>query len=139
MVQFNFRPFKTQRLGLVYRPFATVTLRHESHFVMDDFIVDAGADLTMIPLWIGNTLRLSPPQRAEIVPIGGIGGFLPIVYRKVLLEIGNYRLEARIAWSQSDETPLLLGRFDVFDFLKITFDQTDRLTTFIRKQKASRK
>jgi len=122
----------------VYRPFATVMLRHESHFVMDDFIVDAGADITMIPLWIGNTLRLSHPQLAEIVPIGGIGRLLPIVYRKVLLEIGKYRLEARIAWSQSDETPLLLGRADVFDFFKITFDQTDRVTIFTRKKKAAR-
>ena len=106
---------------------------------MDDFLVDAGADITMIPRWIGNTLRLSPPHPAEIVPIGGIGGLLPIVYRKVLLEIRKYRFEARIAWSQSNETPLLLGRADVFDFFKITFDQTDRVTTFIRKQKAPRK
>jgi hypothetical protein len=91
----------------------------------------------MIPMRIGKALRLPPPQRGEIVPIGGIGGLLPTVYRKVMMEIGNYHLQARIAWAQSDKPPLLLGRTDVFDFFKITFDQTDRVTIFTRKKKAS--
>ena len=136
MVQFKFRPFLTDRLGLIYRPYATVTLRYGSHSVVDQFLVDAGADMTMIPMRIGNALRLPAPQPGEIIPLGGIGGFLPAVHRKVIMEIGNHRLEARIAWAQSERSPLLLGRVDVFDFFKITFDQTARVTTFIRKKKS---
>lgn len=138
MVQFKFRSFETQRLGRIYRPYAIVILKHESHFVMDDFIVDAGADITMIPRRIGNTLRLPPPQPGEIVPLGGIGGAISAVYRKVAMQVGEHRFEARIAWAQSDELPLLLGRHDVFDFFKITFGQTDRVTIFTRKKKAFR-
>jgi len=134
MVQFEFRPFLTSRLGLVHRPYATVTLRYESHSVVDEFLVDAGADITLIPKRIGNILHLPVASRKEVFPLGG-RGFLPVVHREVVLEIGNYRLGVRIAWAQSERAPLLLGRTDVFDFFRITFDQTDRITTFIRKQK----
>jgi hypothetical protein len=102
---------------------------------VDEFLVDAGADITLIPMRIGSALRLPTAKPEEIFPLGGIGGVLPVVYRKVLMELGKYRLEARIAWAQSERPPLLLGRVDVFDFFKITFDQTDRMTTFIRKRK----
>jgi hypothetical protein len=136
MVQFKFRPFPSAKLGLIYRPFAAVTLKYGSNSVTDQFLVDAGADITLIPTRIGMALNLPAPKRGEIFPLGGIGGFLPTVHRKVAMEIGNYRLEARIAWAQSERPPLLLGRVDVFDFFKITFDQTARMTTFIRKKKS---
>jgi hypothetical protein len=138
MVRYKFRAFRTARLGIVYRPFIRVKLINGSYAIAKEFLVDAGADITLIPLHTEKALRLSPPQPGEIFPLGGIGGVVPTVYRTVKMQIGNYHLEARIAWAQSENIPLLLGRTDVFDFFKITFDQTDRVTIFTRKKKASR-
>jgi len=138
MVRYEFRAFQTARLGIVYRPFIRVKLQHGPYSISEEFLVDAGADVTLIPLRIGKALCLPPPEAGEIFPLGGIGGVVPAVYRKVNMQIGNYHLEGRIAWAQSGNIPLLLGRVDVFDFFKITFDQTDRVTIFTRKKKAAR-
>jgi len=137
MVQYQFRSFQTKRLGLVYRPFAEATLKHGSRSITKEFLVDAGADITLIPMWIGKALQLPAPESGEMLSLGGLGGSVSTVHRTIIMEIDNYRFEARIAWAQSEEVPLLLGRFDVFDFFKITFDQTDRVTIFTRKKKAA--
>jgi hypothetical protein len=114
-----------------------VTLKHGVCSFTKEFLVDASADITLIPMWVGKALQLPTPESGEMLALGGLGGFVSTVHRTILLEIGSYRFEAKIAWAQSEEVPLLLGRFDVFDFFKITFDQTDRVTIFTRKKKAS--
>jgi hypothetical protein len=91
------------------RNISAVTLKYGSHSVTDQFLVNAGADITLIPMRIGMALNLPAPKRGEIFPLGEIGGFLPTVHRKEGMEIGNYRLEARIAWAQLKDHLCCLG------------------------------
>jgi len=35
-----------------------------------------------------------------------------------------------VAWSMTEEVPLLLGRMDVFERFRITFDERNRIVDF---------
>jgi hypothetical protein len=49
--------------------------------------------------------------------------------KQVTLEIGPIRLRSRIAWAQTDDVPILLGRSGVIDRLMVTFNGIKRQIT----------
>jgi len=116
-------------IGFVWLPVARVTLRHGKTALELDMTVDSGADLTMIPLQVGTSLGFRKGS-AHASTLSGISGGTPYVLKKVILEIGPLRLRARLAWAQTDDVPILLGRCDVFDRLTVSFDGKGRQITF---------
>ena len=46
------------------------------------------------------------------------------------LHIGRARLSVRVAWALIEEVPLLLGRMDVFEKFRITFDERRGVVDF---------
>jgi hypothetical protein len=91
--------------------------------------VDSGADLTMIPLLVGSSLGFHKGS-AHASTLSGIAGGTPYLLKKAMLEIGPIRLRARLAWAQTDNVPILLGRCDVFDRLTVSFDGKGRRVSF---------
>jgi Aspartyl protease len=92
--------------------------------------IDSGADVSLVPLQFGRALGLQP-NKQDIQEIQGIGGRgIAVIMSTVKMRIGRKILEARIAWSLTEDVPLLLGRMDVFDAFKVTFDQAKRKVLF---------
>lgn len=91
--------------------------------------IDSGADITMIPLSFGKLLGLKI-NKNEVNKIGGIRGSVPVAYRKLRMEIGDYQMIINVAWALIEDVPPLLGRADVFDKFNIAFKQTKRIVEF---------
>lgn len=116
--------------GRIESPVAKITLIHHRKKTLQVFYVDSGADLTLIPLSIGEILELNNPKPEEIVEIKGIGEKgIPIVLRKVVIQIGNINIDCRIGWALIEDVPLLLGREDFFKYFDIVFSR-NRKTIF---------
>lgn len=92
--------------------------------------VDSAADLTLIPLRLGEALGLTY-RHSEIHEVKGLGRRpLPIVVRKLQMKIAGKSIYAQVAWSLVEEVPLILGRRDVFDLFRITIDEAKLTVTF---------
>jgi hypothetical protein len=92
--------------------------------------VDSAADLTLIPLKLGEALGLTY-RHSEIREVKGLGRKpIPVVIRKLQMKIAGKSIYARVAWSLIEEVPLLLGRRDVFDLFRVTFDEAKQIVTF---------
>lgn len=127
-VSFTFSRVLTP-VGFSYLPIAEVDIRFARRSVRIEMTVDSGADLVMIPRYVGHDLGMIL-RKSPVRNLAGIGGGVPYVLKRVRLGIGSIGLSARIAWAQRDDVPALLGRMDVFDRLHITFDGKRRELIF---------
>ncbi len=110
------------------RPIAKVAL--ESEF--DQWLyVDSGADITLIPLSVGDLIGLRRLKRDKLQTIMGVGkSSVPIIIKITSMRIGSISFHARVAWSQVEEVPPLLGRADVFRRFSVTFREKKAVTIF---------
>ena len=92
--------------------------------------IDSGADVTLIPRQVGEALGLSF-SKDKVRNIRGIGkGAIPVIISTVEVMIGTRTMRTRIAWSMVEDVPLILGRLDIFDAFKVTFNQKNSIVTF---------
>ncbi len=124
-------PYRKERSSIfrgILRPVAKVTLEDE----FDQwFYVDSGADITLIPLSVGDLIGLRRLKKDKLQRILGVGkSSVPIMVKKVSMQIGSLNFEARVAWSQVEDVPLLLGRVDVFRKFSVTFKEKKQVTIF---------
>jgi hypothetical protein len=115
-------------IGFVWVPVARIKLRHGRNALELDMTVDSGADLTMVPYQVGLSLGFKKGT-SQVSTLSGIAGGTPYLLKKATLEIGPIRLRSRVAWVQTDDVPILLGRSDVFDNLTVTFNGIKRQVT----------
>ncbi len=122
-VTFDFRPEQSGLFGTIHRPVARVVLTGENKREFPEiFYVDSGADVTLIPLSVGELLGFKIEASAEITEIKGIGERgVPIVLKQVMMRINGREFPAKVAWCLIEEVPLLLGREDVFRLFDIAF------------------
>lgn len=129
-VEFGFRRESSDLFGPIWRPVARVNVIHQRRRVPQLFYVDSGADVTLIPKSVGELLGLTLASPQEIREIKGIGERgVPIVIRRLRLQVGPKVFPARVAWCLLEEVPLLLGRLDCFRLFDITF-RGDQATVF---------
>lgn len=92
--------------------------------------VDSAADLTLIPLKLGEALGLKY-RHSEIHEIKGLGRrSIPVVIKKLQMKVAGKSIYAHVAWSLIEEVPLILGRRDVFDLFRVTIDEAKQTITF---------
>jgi hypothetical protein len=100
---------------------ATLYTRHGPLGIQ--FILDTGADFTMLPHHmadlVGVDLTQAPSGRSTGIE-GGRG--IRIWLGHIKVTIGPYFLRLRCLFSSNERTPYLLGRADVFPAFSITFD-----------------
>ena len=127
-VEFPYVKERSSIFGVVSRPVAKVVLEHEFPQWM---YVDSGADITLIPLSVGKLIGLRRTKMDRIERILGVGqSSVPILVKPTSMRLGSVEFRARVAWSQVEEVPLLLGRMDVFRKFDITFRDKARVTIF---------
>lgn len=73
MIAFRFVPVLSENLGMVYRPYGRATLIHGEgsgdgeRVVEETFLIDSGADVTVIPHRTGIELRLPSVKEEEFI------------------------------------------------------------------------
>jgi len=126
MVTFPYRKFSG-----VMRPVADVAVEANGEKIETGMLIDSGADVTMIPLALGRALGFQE-DADEIKNLRGISGYgVPFITLEVQMTIGEQSFPAKIAWSLTEDAPLLLGRADVFDKFRITFDEAEGKVEFL--------
>ncbi len=124
---------KVISLGRVANPVVPLLVRTRQGYVPFDFLVDTGADCSMMPASIAETELGVSLKRAPQETFFGIEGSGLRVYRGwVALKIGPYPLRVRCVFSPHEHTPLILGRMDVFRRFTITFDNHLRRIRFTK-------
>ncbi len=110
---------------------AEVSLRgQDGLWVQVLMYVDSAADLTLIPLKLGEALGLKY-RHSEVREVKGLGRRpFPVVVKKLQMKFAGKSIYANVAWSLKEEVPILLGRKDVFDLFKVTIDQAKQTVTF---------
>jgi len=127
-IEFPYVKERSSIFGVVSRPVAKVVLEDEFPQWM---YVDSGADITLIPLSVGRLIGLQRMKRDRLERITGVGGSsIPIVVKPASMRLGSVQFRARVAWSQVEEVPLLLGRMDVFRRFDVSFRDKAGVTIF---------
>lgn len=127
-VEFPYVKERSSVFGVVSRPVAKVVLEEEFAQWM---YVDSGADITLIPLSVGKLVGLRRTKKDRLRKILGVGqSSVPILVKSTSMRLGSVKFQARLAWSQLEEVPLLLGRLDVFSRFNITFRDKAGITIF---------
>lgn len=130
MIIFKYREESLGDKGKMNRPVADVYLKTKDNFWLEFHpYIDSGADVTMIPLSLGKLVGFEIDE-SKIQQIGGIRGSVPVIYTKAALKIGGKEINCQVAWALIEDVPPLLGRTDIFDSFKITFEQKKEVITF---------
>jgi hypothetical protein len=100
-----------------------------------EMLVDSGADLSLIPFWLGELLGLSVSLGEPLIEAFGVGGSTFYVVRNLSFTIDGHTIHnVRTAWVQDDKIEdLLLGRDSVFDAFDVEFKQAEELILFKKR------
>lgn len=130
MIVFKYKAETTSNKQKILRPVAEVYLKTLSNSWIKFYpYIDSGADVTMIPLSFGKLLGFKIDE-SKIQQIGGIRGSVPVIFIQTHLKIGKEEFPTRLAWALIEDVPPLLGRTDVFDIFKVTFEQYKEIIIF---------
>lgn len=126
-VEFDFREEHSRLFGSILRPVARIILVNEGKEFPEHVYVDSGADISLIPKSVGDTLGFEIEKTDKIIEIKGIGERgVPIIIKNIQMKIGDRLLNTRIAWALIEEVPLLLGRLDVFKLFNVCFKKNKK-------------
>jgi hypothetical protein len=125
VTEFPFERRQSRRFGEVLVPFVPIRVVGPKRALLLSMCVDSGADLSVLPFFVGRTLGFqpNPGNRGECRGIGQ--GKLLYTLVTATIEVGGAKAECRMAWSLSDDVPAILGRLDVFRQLAIEFREFD--------------
>ncbi|MDA2922780.1 hypothetical protein MYX07_05980 [Patescibacteria group bacterium AH-259-L07] len=133
MIRFKYQKERSD-LGVVYRPIAYATLKVRSFKIEIPLYIDSGADITLIPLGLGQAFGFKQDY-SHIREIKGVsGGRVPYIIKKAKIYLGSIGFEARIAWALTEGVPPLLGRLDVFNKFRIVFDEHNKVVEFYQNK-----
>ena len=124
---------KVISLGRVADPVVPLLVRTVRGYLPFDFLIDTGADCSMIPASIAETELGVPLARLPHDVFFGIEGHGIRVYRGWLpIKIGPYPLRVRCVFSTREHGPLILGRLGVFRHFSIAFDNRRHIVRFTK-------
>ena len=119
--------------GRVAHPIIPLPVLTRMGYVSFDFLVDTGADCSMIPATIATTdLGVTLAQCPQETFVGIEGRGVRVFRGWLSLKIGPSPVRVRCVFSPREHTPLILGRLDVFRQFSITFDNHRHRIRFTR-------
>ncbi len=97
-----------------------------------EMLVDSGADISLIPFWLGQELELEVTKGEDIEKATGIGGSVDYVIRRLNFYINGQKIEQVPTALILDETcqDIILGREVIFDKFDVEFKQADEEIVF---------
>ncbi len=109
-------------LGIVADPTIPVEVLTKSGYRFFDFLLDTGADCTMLPKFMAQIIgiNLSTCKRTKSYGIEGKG--VTVHIGKIGIKIGKYPLKVKCLFSKEETTPFILGRMGIFSKFNIIFD-----------------
>jgi len=122
--------YKQIEFGKVFNPYIPVPVKARWGWQNLWFLVDSGADTTMLTLSLANQLGLNIDKNKKS-KLFGIGEKSVTAYPgKIELKFGDSFVIVRCYFIDSEDSTLLLGRLDVFDKFNIFFYSTNQKVVF---------
>jgi hypothetical protein len=124
----HFRTFHTKNWFPIYE----VELEIDGIKKKTEMLVDSGADISLIPYWLGRELGLEVAKGEDIEQANGIGGSVDYVIRRLNFQIDGKIIEKVPTAMILDESceEFILGREVVFDKFDIEFKQAEEEIVF---------
>ena len=113
-------------LGEVPDPVITIEVLTSEGFLPFKFILDTGADCTVLPKYMAKLTGVDLPSCRQTRTYGVKNEPLKVYIGEITLKISRYKFPVRCLFSEDDTTSLLLGRMDIFTRFNITFDNKNR-------------
>jgi len=128
---FPYKRVQSDILGEVSIPAAEIFLQGREEIGVD-VIVDSGAVISIFPKSLCDLLGLNFEEGKGASVRTATGEEIRIKIHKVKMRIGDYSLNVRAAFSQSENIPYVLGRLDILEKVEIRFERNG--TRFLVQQ-----
>ncbi|MEW6556036.1 MAG: retropepsin-like aspartic protease [Elusimicrobiota bacterium] len=117
---------KLTTLGKVIDPKITVELETKYGYIPVSFILDSGADCSMLPKSmakaIGIDLKSCPSERSYGIEGKGVKVYIS----SIKIKIRDITSKVRCFFSENEQTPFILGRIDFFRKFNVNFDNKNK-------------
>lgn len=117
-------PYRYKRIeqGILFNPLVSIPVKTRLGWQPLWFLVDSGADTTMLTTSLADQLGLSydSDKKTSLYGIGEhrLNAFLGVIR----MRFGRDEVRVRVHFIQAKDTTLLLGRLDVFERYTVCFD-----------------
>lgn len=91
------------------------------NFQSIEFILDSGADCTMVPKRLAQLAGVTLPSRPNTSVSGITSVPMPAYTGELQFRLGGEEFKIRCLFTESNRTPFLLGRIDFFTMFNVTF------------------
>ena len=122
-MRFKYTEKENRIVGRILKPIIEIEIFSKNNlwYGLDEILVDTGADITLIPRYVGEEL-VHDIKSGEKASIKGITPFELIVYiHKLKIRAAGKEFETKVAIADSDEVPAVLGRFEALDLFDAEF------------------
>lgn len=109
-------------LGIISEPIIPVEVLTFEGYCSFDFLLDTGADCTMLPAHMAEILQIDLKKARKTHSMGIEGEGLSVRMSKINIKIGNTKLQIPCLFSPNETTPFILGRLGIFSHFNILFD-----------------
>ncbi len=124
-MKFSYMEKESKILGKILRPLIEIEIFSQVRNdweVIEEVLVDTGADLTVIPRFIGESI-ISDITSGEYTEIKGIvpTSLLIAFIHKLKIKTAGKEFETKVAIADSNDVPPILGRYAALDLFNIEF------------------
>lgn len=121
---------KQIEFGQIFNPFIYIPVKTKTNWQCLWFLVDSGADVTMLTLSLARKLGLNYDSKRK-TKLYGIGKKSVDAYPgKIIIKLGQFKIAVRTYFIDAEDSTLLLGRLDMFERFNITFNTRNRKVVF---------
>ncbi len=124
-MRFLYKEKESKILGAILRPLIKIEIFSEKHKdweIIDNVLIDTGADLTVLPRFIGESI-ISDITTGEYTEIKGIvpTSLLIAFVHKLKIKAAGREFETKAAIADSNDVPPILGRYGALDLFDLEF------------------
>ena len=128
-IEFSCR-YKESLYGRIPDPYITISVSTGYGWRNLDFLVDSGADVSMVPKSIAELVGLDLKKARKHRTYGVEGKGLLVYEGSLAIKIGTHQIKIPCLFSSQEKTPLLLGRTGLFNRFTIVFENRTKNIIF---------
>ena len=113
---------KRTRFGIIPDCLIRVDVLTKRGYQTMQFILDTGADFTMLPHHMAKLMNIDFKKCPQGVSYGIEGEGVRIFMSPIQIKIDHVECKVRCLFSEKEDTPYLLGRADILSIFKFTYD-----------------
>lgn len=124
-MKFSYKQKESKILGTILRPLIEIEIFSQVRNdweVIEEVLVDTGADLSVLPRFIGESI-INDVTTGEYVEIKGIvpTSLLIAFVHKLKFKAVGKEFETKVAIADSNDVPPILGRYAALDLFNLEF------------------